>query len=326
MERGHRAHRAPAPTVLTASLTGGMGPTDSGDDGVAQAALARYDVGRHRLVRLAESFNTVFRVESAGRALVLRVGPAHRVHAVDAVRAEAGWTRELAAQGLTVPQLVSAADGAPSVAIGGRVCSLWTWVSGQPVARPASGRDVAQLAGLAARLHGASPPAAERPAGALDRRSWTWFDLPDALDELPRALRGVLVAARDRGQDAIDSLWHDAGAPRLVHGDLTPSNVVRDGDALFAIDFQDLGWAHVQQDLAHTIFGLTRGRDLAAGLAAVRSAYERARPWPDLDLARLTGLAAARRVSMVNLAVHRGRPDLVDYAVRHAAELNSAST
>ncbi|WP_375502346.1 phosphotransferase [uncultured Jatrophihabitans sp.] len=96
----------------------------------AHTALRSYDLGGYRLVRLAESFNTVFRVRCAQATLVLRVGPGRRVHPADAVRVEAGWTAQLAERGLRVPQLVPAADGAPSVHIGSRECSLWTWVPG----------------------------------------------------------------------------------------------------------------------------------------------------------------------------------------------------
>ena len=300
---------------------------------VAAAALQRYEFGEHRLVPLTESFNAVFRVDCAAGSFLVRVGPGLRIHPVDAVRGEARWTRQLAGRGLLVPQLVRASDGAVSVRVtaddppNARECSVWTWVPGDPltaptVDAPSTDADLRQLAELSAQLHDASPPLTERPPDVLSARSVHYFDLPDRLPDLPLPHRAVLLAARDQAQQAIDVLWRTADtAPRIVHGDLTPSNVVRYHGALAAIDCQDLSWAHVQQDLAHTIYGITRGVDLAAGLAAFRAGYERVRPWPGLDLGLLTDLVMARRVAMVNLAIARRRPGLAAYVERHAEAL-----
>ena len=63
------------------------------------------------------------------------------------------------------------------------------------------------------------------------------------------------------------------------------------------------------------------GDGLDAGLHAFRAAYEQVRPWPGLRLELLADLVAARRVAMVNCAVHRQRPDLAAYADRHAEAL-----
>ncbi len=299
-------------------------PDADASTAAARAALDRYELGDYALVALAESFNTMFRIELASTFLVLRVGPRRRVHPVGATRAEGRWTRELASSGLRVPQLVLVADGAASVVVEGRECSVWTWVPGEPMTRPPTRVDVQQLAALSARLHDATSPVANQPPGVLTARSVHYFDVPDLLSELRSPNRDVLVAARERAQEAIDRLWRTAhGPPRVVHGDLTPSNVVRHDGDLFAIDCQDLSWAHVEQDLAHSIYGVTRGDDLAAGLAAFRDGYERIRPWPRLDLDLLGDLVAARRVSMVNLAVLRGRPDLDTYVAGHAEALRA---
>ena len=299
---------------------------------LAAQALAHYDlggdIGGHTPVPLAESFNTVFRVDTRTARYVLRVGPEHRVHPPGSAALEARWTRDLAARGLPVPRIVPTREGAPSVQVtapgrpASRECTMLTWQPGRTPPMPFSPDDITDLAALAARLHDASPPLVTRPAGALSARSVLHFALADRLDELGGPARDVLAAARDRAQLAVDELWRTAGTPpRLIHSDLTPANVVRDGPRMLPIDFQDLTWAQVQQDLAHTIYGITRGLDLAAGLDAVRTAYERVRPWPGPDLALLADLVAARRVAMVNLAVHRARPALPAYADRHAEAL-----
>lgn len=293
---------------------------------LADAALRRYQVGAYRLSPLAESFNTVLRVDSAGGRFVLRIGPAVRIHAVNAASAEDRWTRDLERQGLPVPRVVRSVDGRPSVTVAdaeghAHECTLLTWVPGRSLTHPAPAADVADLARLSARLHAASGPGGARPDGTLDAATVLLLPLPDRLDAAP-VHRHVFTAARDRAQQAVDAVWARAHeAPRLLHGDLTPANVVRAVDGLCAIDFQDLMWGHVEQDLAHSIYGVTRGEGLAAGLRAFRSAYEQVRPWPDLDADLLADLVAGRRVAMVNLALHRGRPDLPEYLERHAAAL-----
>ena len=79
----------------------------------------------------------------------------------------------------------------------------------------------------------------------------------------------------------------------------------------------------MQQDLARTIYGLTRGVSVSATLESFRAGYQTVRPWPQLEDRLLADLLAARRLMMVNLAIGVGRPDLSEYTERHAQLLRS---
>jgi len=297
---------------------------------VAAEALRRYDLRDYRLALLADSFNTIFRVSCAGEIFVLRVGPALRIHTPDAAYAESAWTTELAAAGLRVPRIVTTSDGSPSVRAaaddvpGVRECTLLTWTTGRALTRPVSGRDVHDLAVLSARLHRASPARRSRPPGALNGRFGLLFELPNRLSELPEPRRSLFTAALARAQSGIDGLWQRrAEPPPLIHHDLAPNNVLRDRHGLRPIDFQDLTWGHREQDLANTIYGLTRGDLVNETIERFRSSYETLRPWPELNDDLLADLFAARRASMVNLALAVGRPGLDDYLARHSDALRT---
>lgn len=290
--------------------------------------LRHYDISVTRVNRLAVSFNTLFTVDSADARYLLRVGPELRIHDVDSPRAEAAWTEQLAAAGVAVPRLIRTTDGAPAMTVADgpvtRTCTMFTWIDGQTLPRPMSVTDAEELGGLAARLHAASPSTEECPSGALDGRNVLLFQLPDLLDRASEA--GVFRAALVRARAAIDRLWTDpAGPPQRLHGDLTAGNVVRCGDRLVPIDFQDMFWGYPQQDVAHSLFSYLRHDD-GTFATAFRRGYEKHRRWPDFDAVRIEDLFAARRLMMVNLALALDRPGLDDYLAMHAAALRTYLT
>jgi Ser/Thr protein kinase RdoA (MazF antagonist) len=280
-------------------------------------ALAQYDlVGAHAAF-LTESFNVLYRVDAAGRHYALRIGPAHRIHRRGVAEAEDALTTAARAAGVRAPRLVRSRAGAAAVEVDGRECVLFTWVDGAPLRPPASVADAADLATIAARLH--SMPAVPRPPGALDARaSVLLFEIADRLDEAGPQYGALFADARDRAQAAVDAL---TGARRLLHGDLTLRNVVRGPAGVAAVDFQDLFWGHVEQDLAHSLFSLTREDTGHRLTGAFRTSYERLAPWPFVD----PGLLVARRLQMVNLALTLRREGLDEYVARHAQALRDAS-
>ncbi|MBC7291516.1 MAG: phosphotransferase, partial [Actinotalea sp.] len=228
-----------------------------------------------------------------------------------------------------------------------RECMLLEWVPGTPVPRPCTVGHAAALGRLAARLHDLAPSALLLPDGVLDGRDALAFAVPDLLDTAG-PLAPVLRAALGRAQDAVDDLWEaraDAGTPaQLLHGDLTQENVLTpDDDAggstphdrpgrgpatgdLVPIDFQDLLWGHVEQDLAISLLRLARDDETGERCAAFRAGYASVRSWPELDGALLAGLFAARRLQLVNLnlamdtAATRLGVDLHLAALRNYAE------
>ena len=272
----------------------------------------------------------MFRVSCVGATYLLRVGPARTIHEPAAALAEQAWTASLADRGLHVPRVIPALDGSASVQVvardvpGKRECMLLTWQTGQPLRRPVARQDVADLAVLCAQFHEASAVGNDRPAGVLDGRRVVQFKVPDLIDEAPGTIRDIFREAAARAQHGLDKLWAtESGAPRLIHSDLTPNNVLRNRGRLAAIDFQDLTWGHLQQDLANTLFGITRGIDIGDCLPAFRSSYAQIRPWPELDDELLADLCAARRIAMLNLALFMSRPGLGEYLEGHGAALRA---
>lgn len=291
---------------------------------LVEEVLRHYRLRVDGIAKLADSFNTLFTIRSGARTYLLRVGPTLRIHDIDAARAEAEWTEELAAAGLTVPRLISSVDGRAAVIVadGGatRICTLATWIDGEVLSRPMSAADATDLGRLAARLHAASPPRAARPPGALDGRRVLLFELPDLLERAADA--PTFRAAAERSQAAVHDLWQQSSAPRLLHGDLTASNVVRTAAGLVPIDFQDMFWGHPQQDIAYSLFSYLR-HDYETLAVAFRAGYEQVQPWPDFEAASLEDLFAARRLLMANLAIALERPGLGDYLAVHAAALRT---
>lgn len=305
----------------------------------ARAALAAYGLADARVTEISTSFNTVCRVEAPGGPFVLRIGPHRTVHRPGAAAAERAFLEDLTAQGARVPRVVPTDDGAASVTVevpalpGARACMLLQWVPGDPVRRPCTAAQARDLGRLSAGLHDLARPALLLPPGVLDGRDALAFAVPDLLDTTGH-VAPLLRAAHHRAQDTVDGLWESCAgsgtAARVLHGDLTPTNVVvlddaagpteptgptghTDGPAapsrsggLVAIDFQDLLWGHLQQDLAISLLRLSRDDETGERCAAFRAGYEQVRPWPTLDGDLLRGLLAARRLQLVNLTLVAG--------------------
>ena len=296
---------------------------------VVDAMLREYAIGTDRRVTLvADSYNTIYRVRSQGDSFVVRIGPMDRVHAPGSAVAEAQWMDELAAAGLRVPRVVASRDGAVSTTVkvdgvpGARECMLLTWTSGHALSRPPTATDICDLGGLSARLHAVSADRDTLPQGVLDGRSALQFDLPNRFVDAPPVGREVLERAASRVQRALDRLWASAERPpRVQHGDLTPHNVLRSRAGLVPVDFQDLTWAHDQQDIANSMFGFRRFDQSGALARAFRTGYERVRPWPDLDEQRIQDLFAARRLAMVNLSLTLRKSGVDEYVAHHVASL-----
>jgi Ser/Thr protein kinase RdoA (MazF antagonist) len=291
-------------------MTGGL-------EDAARAALAAYGLPDARVTEISTSFNTVCRVEAPGGPFVLRIGPHRTVHRPGAAEAERAFLEDLTVQGARVPRVVPTDDGAASVTVevpdlpGARACMLLRWVPGEPVRRPCTVAQARDLGRLSAELHDLAPPALLLPPGVLDGRDALAFAVPDLLDTAGHAAP-VLRAAHDRAQDAVDELWESCAgsgtAARVLHGDLTQANVVVQDDTarLAAIDFQDLLWGHVQQDVAISLLRLSRDDETGERCAAFRSGYERVRPWPTFGGDLLRDLLAARRLQLVNLNLTAG--------------------
>lgn len=295
-------------------------------DAFVDAALAEYALTNAAVSFLTLSFNTIYRVSAAEGEFTLRVSPEERIHAPHVTDAEEAWTDQIGKAGLVAPRILRTVDGRVEVAEpgpAGRRAVLLTWVDGTALERPLTPEQIVSLGELSAQAHLASPPTDIRPPGVLDARSPILFEVPDLLSRAPEAHRELFRTRAAQAQEYLTELWATADeAPRVLHFDLTPNNVLRLADGrLSVIDCQDLAWGHRAQDIAHTIYGITRGELDERATARFRAGYERHATWPELDSGRLRRLFVARRIGMINLALTLRRPGLAAYLDRHAAAL-----
>jgi Ser/Thr protein kinase RdoA (MazF antagonist) len=301
---------------------------------VALEALRSYDVVPQRVRLAAKSFNAIFRVTTASAVYALRVGSEWQIHPPQTTAVEAAWHRRLRRQGVGVPGVLANVDGEAATVVSdgqarARMCVLFDWVAGRSLrTRMTMGR-AAALGRLSARLHqdaaGWSPPGA---GDVLRADRVLYWQAPDRLAMAGRRFGyGSLFAdAAARAQPALDALWRDPPhPPHLVHGDLTPANViVSPRSGLVPIDFQDMVWGFEVQDVSFTVAALRRRPDGDRLTGAFRSGYSECRPWPDVSPALFEALIAARGLHMMNLVMNNADlSGLESYVAGHAGRVRT---
>jgi Ser/Thr protein kinase RdoA (MazF antagonist) len=298
------------------------------DRTAACAALLRYDVAPRRVRLAARSFNSIFRVTTDAAAYALRVGSPLQIHPAGTEAVEAAWHRRLREQGVLVPGVLANAAGELTTVVadmsGPRVCVMFDWVAGRSLRTCLTERRSAALGALAARLH--QDAAAWSPTGAgdvLTADRVLYWRLPDRLAEIGARFGygSLFTDAAARAQSAVDVLWRDPShPPHLVHGDLTPANVIAVPRAgLVPIDFQDTVLGLEAQDLSITVAALRRLPDAGRVEGAFRAGYAQCRPWPDVSPDLFDSLVAARWLHQMNLALNTADlGQLDDYMAGHA--------
>ncbi len=287
----------------------------SGQRGVALEALRRYDVAPQKVTLAAESFNSIFRVATAAAVYALRVGSAVQIHPEGTSAVEVAWHHRLRQQGVCVPAVVANVGGESVTLVsddcaehGFRACVLFEWVAGRSLRTCLTGRRAAALGRLSARLQrhavGWSPSGA---GDVLRAERVLYWRLPETLRVAgSRFGFGTLFAdALARAQSAADSLWRSPPhPPRLLHGDLTPANViVSPPSGLVPIDFQDTVRGFEVQDLSITVAALRRWPG-ARLVDAFRSGYGECRAWPEVSPALFESLIIARGLHQMNLTLN----------------------
>ena len=245
---------------------------------LALDALEHYGLppGRSRCSLAGRSFNTVFRVDgSDGRRCALRVGSALRIHSDETEVVEAAWITALGNDAdVEVPEVVPAANASPVVRQGhlgvpeDRLCMMFGWIGGRTLSEAMTPPRARALGSVAARLH-------EHAAGTVIAGDWKdppsvlvadqvlHWRIPNRLAELAGTYATLFDDAVLRAQATLDDLWrHPPHQPHLLHGDLTPYNVMVRHNRLVPIDFQDLVWGFDVQDLAITLVSLRHFGDV----------------------------------------------------------------
>jgi Ser/Thr protein kinase RdoA (MazF antagonist) len=148
------------------------------------------------------------------------------------------------------------------------------------------------------------------------------FLLPDRIPRNDRHYGTLFAEAIDRAQAAIDALWtRPPHPPHILHGDFLPANILVWRTRLTPIDFQDALWGFEVQDVAITMAALEPYPNSQIIATALRSGYERVRPWPADDTDVLNNLIGARHLSQLNIGYNLQRPGLEAFVARHATWL-----
>ena len=300
---------------------------------LALQALAHYEVVVKRCSFLTQSYNTLFRVDAAeGTRYALRVSPAEMIQGEGIEGVEADWLAALRRDtDLSVAWVIEAADGSVTAKVAApdvprsRSCALFDWVPGRPMDERINEDLMRQAGRLTAGLHehAAEHAPATLPSVLVADRVIYWKMEP-LLDTLVPAYGTLFIEAADRAQQAIDDLWRDPpDPPHLLHGDITPNNLIARSGNVTLIDFQDMIWGFEVQDVAVTfasLWAFEGGNGLAE---AFRAGYTQVRRWPGYDPVTLGALIVARQLDMLNYALYMRKPDLdtlVPAAARVVAE------
>lgn len=293
---------------------------------LARLALPRFGLRASAdLVLLGHGENTVFGVPGArGMRYALRI---HRTdyQSPAAIRSELAWLAALRRDTpLPVQRPRAGCDGDdvqqvshPGVP-GERSCSLLGWVPGPRVGTRRGLDHQRRMGRLCGILH-EHGRRWKRPR-SFERMRWdehtmlrvpAWGD-PLAAPGLRRRDRDLFARTRDEAAGALQAFPKTPTRFGLIHADLHGWNVVRQGDAVVPIDFDDCGFGWFLHDiLIGAIFPSWGRPEYERMVAAFVEAYIEERTFDVRDLAFMDHFAVARYLNTVGwLASRQDNPDL----------------
>jgi Ser/Thr protein kinase RdoA (MazF antagonist) len=281
--------------------------------------LEAYPIDVARVRYLTTQSTTMFRVDARdGGKYVFRVY-SQADSSLAENRAEMFWLAALVREtGLPVVRPVARADGEYLSILsvdgvpGERRCALYEWVPGVPMEKYLSRKIFQQLGAVMAGLHnhaqGLRLPAEIRP------KRWDkvfYFPGERAVYHLPEYSRlftpeqkRMLDKACARVNPFLARLYQRGREPFIIHADLNLWNAHVYRGKLYVLDFEDMVMGYPEQDIAICLYYTRNHADYAGLAAALREAYQTARPWPSLGESDLHMLWAARMVNFANYAAY----------------------
>ena len=257
---------------------------------LGQTALRHYGLTGAKLTFIADSGNTVFRVDDPTGSYALRIHPPGRSMA--AIADELTWLAALRRETpLVVPTPLATVDGALVQTIAtpgipeGRQVVLFCWVPGQIVGANYDAALIERLGALMAQLHNHADTFRLPAANERDRTDWVgmgdWYaHVPQAQAILTPAEQALCAEAARQvaGVIAQVDLNQNFG---LIHSDLHFHNCVNDHGQLGILDFDDCQFAPYSYDLAITLTYFDDVPDALRLRQAFLNGYQQARPLPD---------------------------------------------
>ena len=217
--------------------------------------------------------NAVYKVTAAGRQYVLRI---HRFgyHTDDALRSELQWMEALSQDGIPTPDIVRTRKGEPftrvevAVVPEPRQVDLFAWINGVPISEIEDRNDELsmhrQIGTLMARMH--NQAGRWTPPMGFTRHSW---DVEGLLGSQPvwgrfwemshfsHEQREKIHEARVIAEDFLKAFGQGPDRYGLIHCDFLPENMLKNGDEVRIIDFDDCGYGWHMFDIVTSLFNYT---------------------------------------------------------------------
>lgn len=279
-----------------------------------RAALAAWDIADCELKLIKYRENAVFRVDHDGGRAALRL---HRpgYHTNDELNSELQWMQALSEAGIKVPTVIPATNGelfvhyeAPGLP-GELQIDLFEWIDGAPVGSSEDGIEnhdevvhvYSAIGELAAKVHNHAV-SWDLPVGFV-RHAW---DADGLAGEQPfwgrfwdlagtsREEKDLLTRGRERVHAELRRVPKSPGHYSLIHADFAPENVMREGDEVRLIDFDDAGFGWHLFELATSLYFIQDEPYAAGAKAAWIDGYRKHRQLTDAALETLPLFMLAR--------------------------------
>ena len=244
--------------------------------------------------------NAVFKVTADGDRYVVRV---HRwgYHSDDELRSELQWVEALSRSGIDTPEVVKTRQGAFFTTVGidavpePRQVALFRWVNGVPISDLTDKRDELtmhrRIGELMAGLH--NQAAEWTPPHGFIRHSWdaegllgenpVWGRFWE-LSHLSDPQREKIHRARGLIRRRLQDFGQDKDRYGLIHCDFLPENLLKDGETVRIIDFDDCGYGWHMFDIVTSLFYATYEENFEAVKDAFVEGYRSRRKISDEQL------------------------------------------
>ncbi len=277
------------------------------------------DVDKTELIALSENVTFRISVRDSDTDYVLRL---HRpgYNSLEELDSERTWARALSAAGVPVQNSLTTSQGQhfELIDIPGtgeqRYAGMTTWLEGTLLSdyletKPEKAereRIFHRMGEIAATIHNQSTCWKEPPG--FERRR---LDLEGLLGEAPiwgrfwehadltKAEQAVLLRARQEVRVVLSGYDETPDNFSLIHADLHPDNIVRNGDDLALIDFDDSAYGWHMCDIASVLFESRLDPDFEALCTTLLEGYREHRPLTKRDVEMLPFFLLIRGMAIV---------------------------
>jgi Ser/Thr protein kinase RdoA (MazF antagonist) len=292
---------------------------------VASLLASEYGLAITKVFLLsAHSVNTLFLCEIVdGARVVLRVGPPQSVHPPGSEALESIMLATVTEEAqLSVPTMLPTTSGELTSSLvgdfinGPRICSLFTFVQGKPIAAVSveTARSLGILhATVHTMMHEAFTNVYLSSDEAFEMRSTLFFHNRNTLYTYESEHGSMFREAIDRVQLTVEQLWREQPhTPYAMHGDFGFHNVLQSGGQIFPIDFQDCFIGFDVQDLGISLADFRRPT-LVPFRDAYLAGYSELRPLPEMPPTLLDTFTAQRILNVMNLQLNLAPHGFVGY-------------